>query len=198
MLKITDMSFSFDKKKIFDGFSTELEKGEILAVMGPSGCGKTTLLGLVSGLLKPQKGKVDCSFEKIAYVFQEPRLFPWLTVQENLLAVIDQKDGQQMQKIAECLALVGLDDAAHKYPHELSGGMKIRASLARALVFGGDIFLFDEPFAALDEELRHTLSHKLRDYLKESGAAAILVTHNTEDANAIADRILTLPLPNAQ
>ena len=198
MLKITDMSFSFDKKKIFENFSVELANGEILAVMGPSGCGKTTLLGLVSGLLKPQKGNIEYSFEKTAYVFQEPRLFPWLTVKENLLAVTDQKDEKQRQQVADCLALVGLDGAADKYPHELSGGMKIRASLARALVFGGDLFLLDEPFAALDEELRHTLSHKLHDYLKERGASAIIVTHNSEDASAIADRILTLPFPNTQ
>lgn len=193
MLKITDLTFPFDKKTIFENFSMELKKGEILAVMGPSGCGKTTLLGLVSGLLKPQKGEITNTFEKTAYVFQEPRLFPWLTVRENLFAVINEKDEAAERTVAECLALVGLPDAWEKYPSELSGGMKSRASLARALVYGGDLFLFDEPFAALDEELRQALANKIKDYLRARGASAILVTHNREDAEKIADRILTLP-----
>lgn len=198
MLKINNISFSFDKKIIFNDFSVELKKGEILAVMGPSGCGKTTLLGLVAGLHKPQKGEIINSFEKIAYVFQEPRLFPWLTVKENLLAVLDENNQASEKTVLECLSLVGLDDSANLYPNELSGGMKSRVSLARALVFDGDLFLFDEPFAALDEELRHTLATKIKKYICTRGASAILVTHNREDAEQIADRILTLPLSQPQ
>lgn len=193
MLKITDLTFAFGKKQIFENFSLTLEKGEILAVMAPSGYGKTTLLGLIAGLLKPQKGEIVNTFEKVAYVFQEPRLFPWLTVKENLLAVIDEKNESATKTVAECLALVGLSDSLDKYPSELSGGMKSRVSLARALAYGGDLFLLDEPFAALDEELRHTLTVKIKDYLRSRGASAILVTHNREDAEKISDRILTLP-----
>jgi ABC-type nitrate/sulfonate/bicarbonate transport system ATPase subunit len=148
-------------------------------------------LGLISGLLKPQKGEILNSFEKTAYVFQEPRLFPWLTVQENLLAVTNAKDENAKKVVADCLSLVGLADAADQYPDELSGGMKSRASLARALVYGGDLFLLDEPFAALDEDLRHALAIKIKEYLRTRGASAILVTHNREDAEMIADRILT-------
>ena len=192
MLKITDLSFFFDKKKILEDFSLELKKGEILAVMGPSGYGKTTLLRLVAGLLKPQKGEIENTFEKTAYAFQEPRLFPWLTVKENLLAVMGDKDENAKETVLECLELVGLSDALVKYPSELSGGMKSRASLARALAFGGDLFLFDEPFAALDEDLRHSLAQKIKDYIRACGASAILVTHNKEDAENIADRILIL------
>ena len=188
MNKIT---FSFDEKNIFKDFSLELKKGEILAVMGPSGCGKTTLLELASGLLKPQKGEIANSFEKISYVFQEPRLFPWLTVKENLLAVMKKKDKTAERTAMECLALVDLADVCDKYPDELSGGMKSRVSLARALTFGGDLFLFDEPFAALDEELRHKLSQQIKLYLRQQGASAILVTHNREDAELMADRIIT-------
>ena len=193
MLKITDLTFAFGKKQIFENFSLTLEKGEILTVMAPSGYGKTTLLGLIAGLLKPQKGEIVNTFEKIAYVFQEPRLFPWLTVKENLLAVIDEKNESATKTVAECLALVGLSDSLDKYPSELSGGMKSRVSLARSLAYGGDLFLLDEPFAALDEELRHTLTVKIKDYLRSRGASAILVTHNREDAEKISDRILTLP-----
>lgn len=193
MLKITNLSFSFGKKVILEDFSMTLEKGEIVALMAPSGYGKTTLLGIISGLFKPQKGEIENDFEKVTYVFQEPRLFPWLTVSENLLAVMSEKDETSKQAVAEYLELVGLSDAANKYPSELSGGMKNRASLARALVYGGDLFLFDEPFAALDEDLRHDLTAKIKEYLRARGASAILVTHNKEDATEIADRILTLP-----
>lgn len=198
MLKITDLTFSFDKKTILKNFSMELKKGEILAVMGPSGGGKTTLLSLVAGLLKPQSGEIQNSFEKTAYVFQEPRLFPWLTVKENLLVVMNEKDTNALKTVMECLSLVGLDDALDKYPNELSGGMKSRVSLARALAFGGDLFLLDEPFSALDEKLRHALSIKIKDHLHAREASAILVTHNREDADNIADRTLIFPLTNSQ
>lgn len=192
MLKMTNVSFAFEKQSIFEDLSLELKKGEILAIMGPSGYGKTTLLGLTSGLLKPKSGEILNSFEKIAYVFQEPRLFPWLTVKENLLAVMDAKDDCANKIVTECLSLVGLADALDKYPDELSGGMKSRASLARALSYGGDLFLLDEPFAALDEDLRRDLAVKIKDYLRARGASAILVTHNREDAEMIADRIFTV------
>ena len=191
MLRMNHITFAFDKKTIFKDFSLELKKGEILAVMGPSGCGKTTLLELSAGLLKPQKGEVITSFEKLAYVFQEPRLFPWLTVKENLLAVMKMKSKDAEKAVLECLALVELEDALDKYPDELSGGMKSRVSLARALAYDGDLFLLDEPFAALDEELRKRISKKIKKHLHERGASAILVTHSPEDAYRIADRIIT-------
>ena len=193
---MSNVTFAFDKKSIFKNFSLELKEGEILAVMGPSGCGKTTLLGLVAGLLKPQSGEIENSFEKISYVFQEPRLFPWLTVKENLLAVMDDENENAEKTVLQYLSLVELDDALDKYPGELSGGMKSRVSLARALAFGGDLFLLDEPFAALDDELRISLAEKVTEHLRASGASAILVTHNREDAEKIADRTLILPLTN--
>jgi ABC-type nitrate/sulfonate/bicarbonate transport system ATPase subunit len=192
MLKVKEITFAFAKKTVLNNLSLELENGEILALMAPSGYGKTTLLGLVAGILRPQEGEIENTFEKVAYVFQEPRLFPWLTVKENLLAVLDEKDENAEKTVFDCLEYVGLSDAADKYPDELSGGMKSRASLARALAYGGDLFLLDEPFAALDENLRHDLAEKLKEYLRARGASAILVTHNKEDAESIADRILTL------
>lgn len=192
MLKITNLCFAFGKKTVLKDLSLTLGNGEILALMAPSGYGKTTLLGLIAGTLKVQKGEIENNAQRIAYVFQEPRLFPWLTVKENLLAVMEKADEDSPKTVAECLTLVGLADAADKYPDELSGGMKSRASLARALAYGGDLFLLDEPFAALDEDLRRDLSLKIKDYLNSRGASAILVTHNREDAESIADRILTL------
>ena len=192
MLKFTDVSFSYDKKKIFDRFSFSLNDGEILAVMGASGLGKTTLLGLISGLHQPSEGRIESTFSRISYVFQEPRLFPWLTVEENLLAVLDPKDPTAREHVHEALAAVELQNDAKLYPDELSGGMKSRVSLARAMVYGGDLFLLDEPFSALDDALRNSLRNTLKAYLTKTGAAAILVTHQSSDAQSLADRILQL------
>ena len=191
MLELRNVSFSYGKKKVLDNFSMHLGDGEILAVMGPSGCGKSTLLSLIAGLKRADAGEVLSTYSRIAFVFQEPRLFPWLTVRENLLAPLE-KSRRSEKEISAALDTVMLPNAASLYPDELSGGMKSRVALARALLFGGDLYLFDEPFAALDEELRIALADRLRTHVKESGASAILVTHQTSDAVRIADRSLTM------
>ena len=191
MLKIENLSFSYDREHpIFNGFDLEIKKGELVAVMGPSGCGKSTLLGLIAESLAPTDGTITCNAQKISYAFQEPRLFPWLTVEENLGAVLPQ-DASPSQ-IADMLAFVDLSGTENLYPDELSGGMKSRVSLARALLYGGDLFLLDEPFSALDRELCISLSQKLRQHLKTIGASAILVTHQREDAKLFADRIIEI------
>ena len=194
MFKINDLSFSYGKKEVLRNFSLELNDGEILAVMGASGCGKSTLLQLVAGLLKPNGGTIENRPARISYAFQEPRLFPWLTVKENLAAVLPKEVSPQEreEKILAALSTVELEDSANLYPDALSGGMKSRVSLARALVYGGDLFLLDEPFAALDESLRLRLGAQLRQEIKSRGAMALLVTHHPEDAGRIADRIITL------
>lgn len=191
MLEFQNVCFAYGKKLVLTALSFTLSDGEILAVMGESGCGKSTLLQLVAGFLKPKSGIILNQACKISYAFQEPRLFPWLTVTENLRAVLSDKDKAD-SRIADALNAVSLSDAAHLYPDELSGGMKSRASLARALAYGGDLYLLDEPFAALNEELRAELSIKLRERIRQSGAAAILVTHQRADAELMADRILAL------
>lgn len=193
MLTFDRVSFSYAKKPVLNELSFTLNDGEILAVMGPSGCGKTTLLTLAAGLNKPKAGKIISTFTKIAYVFQEPRLFPWMSVEDNLRAVLPEPK-QDDGRVSEVLTLVGLSDCAGQYPDELSGGMKIRASLARALIYGGDLFLLDEPFAALDEALRRSLSELLKQTIRQSGASALFVTHQLSDAQIMADRILSLPL----
>lgn len=190
MLEFQNISFSYEKKQIFDNFSFHLKKGETVALMGASGCGKTTLLSLAAALIKPTKGEIRSSATRISYVFQEPRLFPWLTVEENLRAVI--REDTSDEKIAVILNTLGLSDCAQLYPQELSGGMKSRVSLARALIFDGDLFLLDEPFAALDEELRHSIGQFLKQHFHEKGVSAILVTHQLNDAERLADRILYL------
>ena len=191
MLKLQSVSFSYEKKKVLDNFSMHLEDGEILALMGPSGCGKSTLLSLIAGLKKPDAGQIVSTHSRTAFVFQEPRLFPWLTVRENLLAPLE-KSHRNEDEIETALDTVMLPSTADLYPDELSGGMKSRASLARALAYGGDLYLLDEPFAALNEELRAELSVTLREKIKQSGASAILVTHQRSDAELMADRVLYL------
>lgn len=192
MLEFKNVSFAYDKKLVLRDISFDLKKGEILAVMGPSGCGKTTLLSLASALKKPTAGEICGIPQRISYVFQEPRLFPWLTVKENLEAVI-KKPREKESQILSILDTLGLGTSAALYPHELSGGMKIRVSLARALIFDAELYLFDEPFSALDEELKLRISLWLKDFLKSKNAAAILVTHQKEDAERLADKTLVLP-----
>lgn len=191
MLEFQSVCFSYEKKPVLTDLSFTLADGEILAVMGESGCGKSTLLQLAAGFLKPKSGSIVNQSKRISYAFQEPRLFPWLTVSENLGAVLTDKETAN-SRITEALDAVSLSDAANLYPDELSGGMKSRASLARALAYGGDLYLLDEPFAALNEELRAELAIKLRERIRQSGASAILVTHQRTDAEWMADRILTL------
>ena len=193
MLNLCDLSFSYGDKTVLEHFSLSVKPGEIVAVMGASGCGKSTLLNLIAGLKKPTAGTVECHATRISYAFQEPRLFPWLTVEENLLAVLGARDDAAVELVDATLATVGLSDAKKLFPSELSGGMKSRVSLARALVHGGDLFLLDEPFATLDEALREELATALRKEFKSRAATVILVTHNRSDALAMADRIVTLP-----
>lgn len=192
MLKIENLSFSYGKKQIINDLSMTLNDGELLAVMGESGCGKSTLLHLIAGLKHPNAGSIQSTFQKVSYVFQEPRLFPWMTVKENLLAVLDTPTKENEQNIESILSELGLDNCASLYPDQLSGGMKSRVSLARALMYGGDLFLLDEPFAALDEERRKDLIGFLRNHFQKTGASAILVTHQKEDAAAFAHRTVIL------
>ena len=191
MLELHDVCFDYDQKKILDHLSISIGKGELVALMGDSGIGKSTLLNLIAGLRKPLHGVIKCDAQKITYAFQEPRLFPWLTVLENILLVL-QKDEKALQKAKEALAFVSLEDCEALYPDELSGGMKSRVSLARALAHEGDLYLLDEPFSALDDSLRTRLATDLRQRFKTRGASAILVTHLQSEAELFADRIIRL------
>ena len=189
MLQFDQVSFAYEKKVVLARFSMRLEQGERLALMGPSGSGKTTILRLAAGLLKPISGSIQSTFLPPAVVFQEPRLFPRLTVFENLAAVQEKSDAEAIRRV---LALVELGEEESAYPHELSGGMQSRVSLARALLFPTDFYLFDEPFGALDEATRKIVLARVRDFLIEKNAAAILVTHQKEDADSFATRTLLL------
>lgn len=192
MLRWNQISFSYPNRPVITDFSEEIRDGEILGVMGPSGCGKSTLLSLTAGLLQPMQGQIQTNATRLSVVFQEPRLLPWYTVRENLLAVLPMKDREE--RIRRALAAVELTGNESLHPDELSGGMKSRVAIARAIAFGGDLYLLDEPFAALNTELKARISAYLKELIQKSGASMMLVTHQKEDADVLADRILTLPL----
>lgn len=193
MIAFEQVSFAYESKKVLDALSFSLQTGELMAVMGESGCGKSTLLHLAAGLLKPQSGKILSDHNRISYAFQEPRLFPWMTVRENLLAVLSKdRIVKEAETVSRLLEQVGLSNVEALYPNELSGGMKSRVSLARALLYDGDLFLLDECFASLDEDLRSELTLFLREELKSKNKTAIFVTHLRSEAEAFSDRILTL------
>ena len=185
------VSFSYDKKEVLRDFSLYLQNGEILALMAPSGIGKSTILNLAAGLIKPQSGVIINNAERISYAFQEPRLFPWMSALGNVNAVLSAKKETKPQA-KEALSFVGLEGSERLHPSELSGGMKSRVALARAIAYDGDLYLLDEPFAALDEELKNHLCKKLREHIKARGASALFVTHQRADAEQFADRIVEL------
>ena len=187
-----------------DGASFSLADGEIGVLIGPSGCGKTTLLRAVAGLERAQSGRIRLDGQavseaglhvapesrRIGMVFQDYALFPHLDVGRNVgFGLASWPAGQRQARVAEVLALVGLDKAEHLFPHQLSGGQQQRVALARALAPKPRLLLLDEPFSNLDVELRERLAHELRAILKAAGATALFVTHDQLEAFAIGDRI---------
>lgn len=175
MLKINELTLTIDKKTILKDLTHTFEDGAVTAIVGASGIGKTTLLRSLSGLLSPSSGEILSSYHKPAFVFQEPRLFPWMSAFENVRSVCGD------QEIAERYLTALLSDINDhkKYPHELSGGMKQRVSLARALAYSPDLLLIDEPFKGLDEETRASV---LDFFFKATrGTTTLMVTHDRRD-----------------
>lgn len=186
MIKIENLSFSYGKKSVIEDLSLELPDRGVFALMGPSGCGKTTLLYLISGLLKAKNGKIQRESDKIAYSFQEPRLLEQKSALENVKFVLNDKD---KDKIAlSFLTDLSLEAEANTLPRQLSGGMKQRVSLARALAFDGDVSLFDEPFNGLDEAIKERAAALLRK--KGEDSLVILITHSADDAELCGAQIL--------
>jgi sulfonate transport system ATP-binding protein len=174
---------------VFDGLDLDVARGERLAILGASGCGKSTLLRCIAGLERNDAGTIVTTGE-IGVVFQEPRLFPWLDVERNV--AFPARTAGERARVGNVLALVGLAHAARRIPKELSGGMAQRAALARALVRDPALLLLDEPFAALDALRRIELRAAVREILEFTRASAILVTHDVDDALALADRVVVL------
>jgi NitT/TauT family transport system ATP-binding protein len=195
---------------VIDGLDLDVAAGSFVALLGPSGCGKSTLLRLVAGLEKPDGGTVTLAGApgegasdaragaRLAFVFQDANLLPWRTVEDNaglpleLGHVGNVPPEARRERTARALADVGLADAAAKLPHELSGGMRMRVSLARALVTEPDLLLLDEPFAALDEMTRQRLDDQLRGLWDRRGMTVIFVTHSVDEAAYLAERAVVL------
>ncbi|CAN5568341.1 ABC transporter ATP-binding protein [soil metagenome] len=182
-----------------------IAEGEFVTLLGPSGCGKSTLLKMVAGMLEPSDGRllvwrkpvqqVDESGRKMAFVFQAPTLMPWASVQTNVrlpldLAGVPRKEADA--RVADALALVGLDKFAGALPRALSGGMQMRVSIARGLVTQPDLLLMDEPFGALDEITRHKLDADLLDLWRKKKLTVIFVTHSIHEAVFLSSRVIMM------
>jgi ABC-type nitrate/sulfonate/bicarbonate transport system ATPase subunit len=192
-LRVEGVSLSFGAVEVFRRLSLEIERGEFVAVVGPSGCGKTTLLNLLSGFVKPSAGEVACG-GRLRMVYQQDSLLPWQTVAENIsLGLRGLGDGgERGRQLGDMLRLIGLEEFASHYPHQLSGGMRQRVELARALAGDTDVLLLDEPFSSLDYLTRLRLRRELARMLAELPRTVVLVTHDIEEAAQLADRILVL------
>ena len=185
-MEIKNLTKLFNDKVIFENYSVCIPENKITFIMGESGCGKTTLLKMICGLDKEYDGEILLSSNKLSCVFQEPRLFPTLTAKENIEIVGKGGDFS----VLDVLKFVELDKDAELYPDELSGGMKMRLSIARALYYNGDIFVLDEPFSALDEELKDRILSKIFDALK--GKTVLIVSHDPKEAEKYADNLIKI------
>lgn len=181
-----------DGTRALQPVSFAVEPGEFVTVVGPSGCGKSTLLRIASGLDKPTTGTVGVDRAHIGYVFQDATLLQWRTVRRNveLFAELDRMPtAERRQRAQESINLVGLQGFEDKYPKQLSGGMRMRASLARALVMRPQMFLFDEPFGALDEITREHLNDELIALFQLNGFGALFITHSIYEAVFLSTRV---------
>ena len=186
---INNLSVTFGDTVIFDDFSLDLPRNKITCVLGPSGCGKTTLLKSIAGLI-PHGG--DFEVPKCSFIFQEPRLLPHLTALDNLAVVLDGDKKNNRERARKMLSDMELSQAENLYPRELSGGMAQRLAIARALLFGGDILLMDEPFKGLDLALQERLIRYFIRSWENEKRTTVFVTHSILEAILIADKIVVI------
>jgi ABC-type nitrate/sulfonate/bicarbonate transport system ATPase subunit len=203
-LSLNGLGKHFGALEVLRDISLDVAQGEIVALLGTSGCGKSTLLNIISGLLKPDRGSFAIEGEpaeqfhywpRIAYMFQEDRLLPWRSVQANVAFGLEASSlGRQerAERVAKMLQLVGLDDFANAWPHQLSGGMRSRVALARSLVVQPQILLMDEPFSKLDPQTRTQMHDELLRLQGLTAMTVVFVTHDVEEAVVLADRVIVL------
>lgn len=208
-VQIKDLTFQYknSKEPTIHNFSLSIEEGEIISILGKSGSGKSTILRLIAGLEIPKKGSIEINGKMmsddthmiqpekrgIGLVFQDYALFPHMTVANNIKFGLKKMSKQQKnERLEEVLYLVGMSEFAKRYPYELSGGQQQRVALARALAPNPSLIMFDEPFSNLDADLQLRIRDELRSILKQTGITSIFVTHDREDARALADRIVMM------
>ncbi|HYF91732.1 MAG TPA: ABC transporter ATP-binding protein [Symbiobacteriaceae bacterium] len=199
---VEDVSKRFGDLPVLKGVSLSIARGEFAAIVGPSGCGKSTLLRMLAGLERPDAGRVLLDGRPVAgpgpermMIFQEHALYPWRTVAENAgfgleLAGVARREREQ--RVGAILQKVGLAGFEKYYPHQLSGGMRQRASIARALVMDPEVLLLDEPYGALDAMTRLTMQNELLKLWQGSGKTVLLVTHDIDEALYLADRVFVM------
>lgn len=185
MTEIRDLFFSYGEKSIFSGLSLRLDE-PVSIIKGASGSGKTTLLRLIAGLLKPDGGEITGVPEKTAFLFQEDRLLPWLTAEENVAAVLPRERASETKKWLELLELT--EDEAKKRPEDLSGGQRRRVSMARALSYGGELLILDEPMKGLDE----SLIGRIVPIIKAQGVPIIVTSHSEYEISLWDGEVITI------
>ncbi|MDT3438211.1 MULTISPECIES: ABC transporter ATP-binding protein [unclassified Pseudofrankia] len=178
-----------------DQVSLDVAPGELVSIVGPSGCGKSTLLRIASGLQAPTHGSVTAPDDHIAYVFQDPTLLPWRNVLDNVALCSQlrrEPKSERLRKAQAAIDMVGLTGFEKRYPNQLSGGMRMRTSLARALTLDPRLFLFDEPFGAIDEITRERLNGELLRIFSGSRFAGLFVTHSIAEAVFLSSRVVVM------
>ena len=190
-----------NKKEILNNFSYKIKKGKFTSIIGPSGSGKTSLLKLISGIIQCNKGKIKFENEDlhkkirdVSLVQQSASLMPWLNVYQNIELGDINKKNEKSNKIDKIIADVGLQDYRKFFPYQLSGGLSQRVAIARALIFKPKLLLLDEPFAALDNLSRETISTEFISIIKEEDVTVIMVTHSIEEAALLSDEVLVTGL----
>tara|TARA_B100000686_G_C16721793_1_gene935415 strand:+ start:775 stop:1521 length:747 start_codon:yes stop_codon:yes gene_type:complete len=195
-LTFDDIGMIFpDGTETLQHISFSISKGEFVTVVGPSGCGKSTLLKIASGLLEPTAGAVHVDRDRLGYVFQDATLLPWRTVTQNIELFCELHDmpKKERREIAQsAIELVGLSGFENHYPKSLSGGMKMRASLARTLTLKPPLFLFDEPFGAVDEITREHLNEETQQLFLQEGFAGLFITHSITEAVFMSTKVLVM------
>lgn len=193
-IKLINIEKNFGNKKIYDKFSLTFEEGKINCILGKSGCGKSTLLNIIANLEEINSGEIIGVPEKIAYVFQEDRLIEWNSIYTNMelpLLKFYTKDERE-EKIKSILREVELGDYMNAYPKELSGGMRQRANIARALLYNGELLLMDEPFKSLDKSSKEDIIEIFKKNHLEKNNTVIMVTHDINEALSLGDNIFIL------
>ena len=186
MIAIDRLNVAYGNASVLKDCALRVTAGSRIALMGPSGCGKTTLINAIAGLAAPDSGSIQVN-GRVSYVFQEPALFPWLTAEENVNVVLSDKP-DTLPQARRWLEEAGLADSLNKYPHQLSGGQKQRVAICRALAFGGDILLLDEPLKGLDPDTREQVANLILNTWKDK--TLLLVTHDQWEAQTLCDTVL--------
>ena len=201
-LHVEHVSHRYGPVAALDGIDLDIADGETVALIGPSGCGKSTLLGILGGLLQPSAGRVALSgpppadsLNPFTYIFQDFALLPWRSVGANVALALEHRAlpaAERRERVASALALTGLTEFAAAYPKQLSGGMRQRVGIARALVVRPAVLLLDEPLSALDAQTRELLMEDLLKIWAREKSTRVYVTHNLEEAARLADRVVVL------